>query len=273
MAIILLCDNGSSKPQATLQLRYLAAQLSQKLDKTIYPVSLQHANKIPTEDLDNIPAMTFRPFLQEMLNLGENEFIVLPMFFGHSKAISKFIPDVVEELISDGNNLSVKVADVIYPLPDGEQQLASILAEHINQNFYEDIDGVQKAVLVDHGSPSPKVTEVRKHIAQSITPMLTKNISLEQAVMERREGKDYDFNGDLLENWLTKQAEKGETAVIIALMFFLPGRHAGVNGDIDMISHSVLSKYPDFRIRMTPLICEHPEFLNILEDRLTAIEK
>jgi len=273
MAIILLCDNGSSKPQATLQLRNLAAQLSQKVDKSIYPVSLQHANKISADELDNTPAMTFTPFLQAMLERGENEFIVLPLFFGHSKAISKFIPDEVEKLKSNNNDLSVTVADVIYPLPDGEQQLTHILAEHINQNYFEDIDGTQKAVLVDHGSPSPKVTEVRQHIAQNIIPMLEQNISLEQAVMERREGADYDFNGDLLENWLTQQAEKGETAVIIALMFFLPGRHAGVNGDIDMIIYSVLKKYPDLKIRMTPLICDHPDFLNILEERLNAVTK
>jgi len=271
MAIILLCDNGSSKPQATLQLRYLTAQLSQKVGKTIYPVSLQHANKIPAEALDNIPAMTFTPFLLEMLKRGENEFIILPLFFGHSKAISKFIPDEVEKLKSNGNDLTVKIADVIYPLPNGEQQLTQILAEHINQNFFEDIEGTQKAVLVDHGSPIPKVTEVRKHIAQNIAPVLKQNISLEQAVMERRESTDYDFNGDLLEHWLTQQAENGEIAVIIALMFFLPGRHAGVNGDIDMIVHSVLSKYPNLKIRMTPLICEHPDFLNILEERLNAV--
>lgn len=273
MAIILLCDNGSSRPQSTLQLRYLAALLSQKIDITIYPVSLQHADKVPAEELDNIPAMTFTPFLEAMLERGENEFIVLPLFFGHSKAISKFIPDEIEKIKSAGNDLSVQVADVIYPLPAGEQQLARILADHINQNFFEDIEDTQKAVLVDHGSPNPKVTEVRTHIAQSILPVLDKNIALEQAVMERRDGAEYDFNGDLLETWLTLQAEKGETAVIIALMFFLPGKHAGVNGDIDMICHSVLSKYPDLKIRMTPLISEHPDFLNILEERLNAIVK
>ncbi len=271
MAIILLCDNGSSKPQATVQLRYLAARLSQKVNKTIYPVSLQHADKIPAEELDNIPAMTFTPFLQAMLERGEHEFIVLPLFFGNSKAVSKFIPDEVEKLKSTGSDLSVDVADIIYPLPEGEQRLPHILAEHINQNLFEDIEGTQKAVLVDHGSPSPNVTEVRKHIAENIKPLLDKHIQLEQAVMERREGSEYDFNGELLENWLTQQAENGETAVIIALMFFLPGKHAGVNGDIDMICHSVLSKYPDLRIRMTPLICEHPDFLNILETRLNTL--
>lgn len=271
MATILLCDNGSSKPQATLQLRYLATLLSQKVDKTIYPVSLQHADKIPAEDLDNIPAITFAPFLKAMLERGETEFIVLPLFFGQSKAISKFIPDEVEKVKSEGHVFTVKVADIIYPLPEGEPDLNRILADHINQNIFEDIEGTQKAVLVDHGSPSRKVTEVRKQIAQNLLPLLDNNISLEQAVMERREGSEYDFNGELLEDWLTQQAENGETAIIIALMFFLPGRHAGVNGDIDMICHSVLGKFPNLRIRMTPLISEHPDFLNILEARLSAL--
>jgi len=271
MATILLCDNGSTKPQATLQLRQLAAALSNQVNQTIYPVSLQHAHKIPVEDIDNIPAFVFKNFLEYMLKEGEREFIVLPLFFGHSKAISKFIPDEVEKLKAEFGDFKLTIADVVYPLPQGEDKLARILADHINQNEFEDVDDSQHAVLVDHGSPIPQVTNVRKHLAENIKPLLLNSITLDQAVMERREGKEYDFNGDLLENWLIQKAESGAEYIIIALMFFLPGRHAGVNGDIDMICHSVLSKYPNLRIRMTPLISENPDFINILESRLSNL--
>jgi len=53
--------------------------------------------------------------------------------------------------------------------------------------------------------------------------------------MERREGKQYDFNGPLLEQWLEQKVARGEKSAIVALMFFLPGRHAGDGGDIEQI--------------------------------------
>ncbi len=48
---IMLVDNGSAKPAATLMLRQLAERLSHKCGQQIHPVSLCHADRISSENL------------------------------------------------------------------------------------------------------------------------------------------------------------------------------------------------------------------------------
>lgn len=85
--------------------------------------------------------------------------------------------------------------------------------------------------------------------------------------MERREGKEYDFNGQLLQDWLTEQANRQSAGAVVAMMFFLPGRHAGAGGDIAEICQSVMDKHPGFKVVITPLISEHPDFVALLARR------
>jgi len=267
MPVYLLVDNGSRQPDATLYLRCLAAQLSEHTGSTIHPVSLQHADAIPAGELDGTPAQVFPEFLKTRLVQGEHEFVVVPLFFGLSRAITSFIPAEVAKLKSTHPELTVKVAPVSWPLPDGEPRLTQIVFEHIRQ-----AQGGTPAriVLVDHGSPSPKITEVRQGIARALLEQ--HGLEVDQAVMERREGKEYDFNGDLLATWLRHQAEQGVTEVIVAMLFFLPGRHAGPHGDVSEICDAVVSDYPQLNYTITPLIGEHPLLLEILKDRLEAGE-
>ena len=91
--------------------------------------------------------------------------------------------------------------------------------------------------------------------------------------MERREGKQYDFNGELLEACLNKKAQQGEPSAIVGLLFSLPGRHAGEGGDIEKICESVMGRYPNFKIGISPLVGEHPLLLEILADRLNSIQE
>ena len=98
MPVILLCDNGSTRANATLQLRYLTTELSKKSRHTIHPVSLQHADRISAEELEGIPAHVFHDFMTQQLSLDQREFILLPLFFGQSKALTSFIPDEVKRL-------------------------------------------------------------------------------------------------------------------------------------------------------------------------------
>ena len=69
MTAILICDNGSTKPAATLQLRHLAEKLGEKTGHHIYPVSLQHADKIAADKLNGTPASILGDFLKEKLSL------------------------------------------------------------------------------------------------------------------------------------------------------------------------------------------------------------
>lgn len=274
MTTILIADNGSSKPEATLQLRGLAQSLSEQVKRPIYPVSLQHADRIPSEQLNGQPASTFKDFMAQQLATGERKFVLLPLFFGASRAIASFVPEQVTLLKQQFPAFELTIAEVVYPLPQGERLLESIVLDHLLQTLNKSNEPVQHAVLVDHGSPIAKVTQVRKQIAAQLQSQLPSTVQLSQAVMERRAGKEYDFNGDLLEHWLTEKAESGVNEVAVVLLFFLAGRHAGASGDIADICLSVMEKYSHFHVSISPLIAEHRALIALLKQRLNkALEK
>lgn len=268
MSVILLVDNGSVRANATRQLREVSKTLSNKINQHVYPVSFKHANRIPASEIDNQPAQVFYDFMHDQLSTGERDFILLPLFFGNSKALTSYVPEQVRLLEDKFGHFNLTVKDVIFPLPGGEPLLTDIIFDHIINTAEQNQLPLDNVVLVDHGSPIPRVTAVRKKLAESVQQKLGNKILLNQAVMERREGKQYDFNGDLLEDWLSKLAASGEKSAIVALLFFLPGRHAGEGGDIVEICESVMDKFPGFKVSISPLISEHPQLLSILQSRL-----
>ena len=268
MSEILLVDNGSLRADATKQLRKLAQALSVEVGQIIHPVSLQHADKIPVALLEGREAQIFSSFMQEYLSQGKRHFIILPLFFGESRAIEYFIQDHLQSLQSPFNDLFFQIADVVCPLPEGEPLLVDILYDHIIATAYKHPFSLDNIILVDHGSPLPSVTAVRQHLAKAVQNKLPMQVKVEQAVMERRKGKEYLFNGELLKDCLIKKAKAGERTAIVSLLFFLAGRHAGTGGDIEEICRSVMSDYPDFNIVTCPLISEHKKLVSILFARL-----
>ena len=272
MPTIMLVDNGSVRANATLQLRSISEALSEYSGLIIHPVSLQHADKISAEELNQKPANIFSTFMSSQLTKGETDFIVLPLFFGPSKAISSAIPEQVQQLKQKFGDFNLHVADTIYPLPAAEIKLIELLASLTLDCTHTTEFKNPRCVLVDHGSPSPAVTKVREHITQALQATLP-DISIDQAVMERRSGKEYDFNGQLLEDWLKSQAEAGTNEIIVIQLFFLPGRHAGPGGDIEQICVKALTENPGTRIVATALVSEHPLILEILRDRLISVLK
>ena len=272
MPVYLVIDNGSKKPAATLHLREVAEKLSIVAGKTVHAVSLQHANAIEPHQLNNIPANTFYSFLQQQLKQGNREFVVIPLFFGLSRALTSFIPEQIGLLEEEFGAFSLKLADVIFPLPAGEDRLAKILHDNILATVNDKNSVKENIVLVDHGSPDAKITEVRKQVAIKLNSLLDDNVQVDQACMERRAGREYDFNGDVLENYLKEQAVKGNHSIIIAMLFFLPGRHAGECGDIQEICDNVISDYPELQVKITSLISEHDLMISIIHDRLLAAE-
>jgi len=266
MPVYLLVDNGSKQPEATLRLRQLAEALGRHTGRSVHPVSLQHADGIPAEALGGRPADTFTAFLEAQLQMGETDFVAVPLFFGESRALTSYIPDELGRLRQRWPGCRLSLAPVTYPLPAGDPRLAQIVHDHIQAARQPGA----KLVLVDHGSPSPAITEVRKGIARELQAQY--GLDLDQAVMERREGRQYDFNGELLEQWLRREAEQGTTEVLIAMLFFLPGRHAGPCGDVDEICRAVVRDHPQLRYTITPLVGEHPALLALLADRLLEAE-
>lgn len=271
MATVLLIDNGSMRAGATLLLRRVAEQLSSNSGMQIDPVSLQHANRIDSRDLDGMPANIFYDYLRAHLQVGERQFIALPLFFGLSRALTSFVPDKLAELNVEYGQFDFHLAETIYPLQHPEERLVQILRDNIFLTAEDHNLSMDHVVLVDHGSPVQRVTAVRESIAERLALQLGDSADLSQAVMERRPGIEYDFNGPLLEDWLMQLAGSGAGHAIVAMMFFLPGRHAGAGGDVELICERVMQVNPGFTVVISPLIGEHSKLTDILHDRLKTI--
>lgn len=271
-ATILLTDNGSSRPESTLSLRNLAERLGRESGMEIHPVSLQHADKTPAESLGGIPAETFLPFMERHLSLGERRYLVLPLFFGPSLALSSFIPAQVAKLTEQQGKFELQQCPALCPLPPGEPRLARILCDQLPSL---NATGCRRVILVDHGSPTPRVAAVRNYLATEMSRILGPDRELQEAVMERRAGSDYDFSGELLEQVLLRTAERdARTPVALSMLFLSPGRHAGSGGDIETICRQVGEHHPDWPILISGLIGEHEGVIQILHDRLrTGLER
>jgi sirohydrochlorin ferrochelatase len=267
--MIILLDNGSKRPEATRNLRRLASELSSRLGETVHPVSLLHSAAIDSSQLDGTPADTLEPFLLRQAEDGQRNFLIAPLFFGKSRALDAFIPEILKRLETQAGRLNVRLSDVLCPLPEGEPRLVEILADHVEEAITEhDLDGAD-VVVVDHGSPVPAVTAVRKWLANALDLGLEGKHRVCEAVMERRPGRDYDFNGKLLEQVLDDKAAVGQPAnVVLAMQFISPGRHAGPGGDIDDIARATMNRYPNLHVATSRLMGEHPLFLDILQDRI-----
>jgi len=269
--VILLVDNGSTRAAATLSLRRIAAGLAEACGRPVYPVSLQHADKIPADQLGGTPAEVFPTFLRAQLERGARDFVVVPLLFGRSRALTSFIPEQVALLAEEFGPFELRQSDVLVPMPGGEPLLADILADHVAQCSVGLGGQPDRVVVVDHGSPLPEVTAVRAEVTMALRERLADGIALGQAVMERRRGAEYDFNGQLLGDLLDScAAQHPQCAVVLAMMFISPGRHAGPGGDIEAICGEAMAKSPGLRVRISPLVGEHPLLLEILHARLRA---
>ncbi|WP_058557312.1 sirohydrochlorin chelatase [Thiohalocapsa sp. ML1] len=270
---MILLDNGSRRAAATLNLRRLAQHLSERLGTEVHPVSALHSSKIPPEQLGGEPAWTLEGYLDARAAAGERSFEILPLFFGPSRAIGDFIPEVAGRVAAAHGPIEVRIADVLCPLPAGEPRLADILADNVTAALG---DGAERSpthvLLVDHGSPLPAVTAVRHWLAERLTERLGAEVKVGEAVMERREGADYDFNGRLLAEVLADIGSAGEPrSVVLAMQFISPGRHAGAGGDIDDIAAAAAAAHLSLDVQSTRLIGEHPLFVDILADRAAEL--
>jgi sirohydrochlorin ferrochelatase len=159
-------------------------------------------------------------------------------------------------------------------LPKGEPRLVRILHDQLVKVLDREAPAKARVVLVDHGSPIPEVTAVRAWLAGALRGELGADTPLFEAVMERRAGSEYDFNGPLLEEVLERlAAEQPGAPIVLSMLFLSPGRHAGSGGDIEQICETVRQRHRGLRIRVTPLVAEHPVLVDILADRLAEASK
>lgn len=269
---IYLIDNGSLRPDATFALRCLAARLSERVGMEVEPVSLLHAHKVPASELGGTSGQIVSSRLARSLESGGRAFVFLPLFLGPSRAITDYLPELIEAGRQTAPDLKVVIADTLaggdVDAPD--IRLASILAGHVRQTMARAQFSNPKIALVDHGTPVAGVNRVRNAVARQLGGMLGAEVaSVVACSMERRAGAEYAFNEPLLENLDELAALRGGD-LIAALFFLLPGRHAGAGGDVAEICDGLIDRGAFNRIRTTPLLAEHPALLDVLEDRLHA---
>ncbi|WP_110667317.1 sirohydrochlorin chelatase [Salinicola halophilus] len=267
MRKILLVDNGSLRPAATLNLRRLAEALSQASGETVEAASLLHSFKIPPEELGGQKAVSVGPLAERYAAAGMTELLILPFFFGPSKALTGYLPERLAEVQAHYPQLSITVAP---PLVDTHLAPDLRLAQLLADNVRERITGQTrpKVVLVDHGSPIPEVTAVRNYLAGQLSALLADEAEcVTFASMERREGEAYRFNEPLLENLLASPA-LAESHVILSMLFLSPGRHAGEGGDIAEICTQAMAHTPGLNVDTTRLVGENDAIVEILATRL-----
>ena len=268
MPTILLVDNGSHRAQSTLSLRKLATAVTESSGHAVNAVSLLHSTRVDPAELGGVPAEIFEPYLKKMRQEGENSFVILPLFFGHSAAIYEYLPQRVLALRESWPELEVRVAPCMVDLTNPEDTyVAKVLATLVRKKAKE--KGLQQpaVTLVDHGTPRIAVNEVRNHLAAQLTVLLKGEVSaLEASSMERREGEEYAFNEPLLENLLGSEGFRKD--VILSMLFLSPGRHAGPSGDIAEICEAAEQQHPGLKTHMADLFATHEGIIPLLTHRL-----
>ena len=283
----LLVDNGSLVPAATLALRGLATKLALRLGHAVEPVSLLHSSGVDPKLLEGRPAEILVPALERHLAARQNDFIVVPLFFGPSQALTAYVPENVARLRARHPALNLRLASPLYAA--GDDRLARILADQVlveidawpraprqtrGPEFVEragPLPPETRVALVDHGSPVPEVTAVRDELAAQLAALLGARVAaVAPCSMERRPEPAYDFTAPLLADLL---ATPGWSAgrVIVALQFLQPGRHAGPEGHVAEICRRAEAAHPGLRTRMTGLVGAHPLLVEILADRWRSV--
>lgn len=266
---IYLIDNGSLRADATWALRDLAKSLSNRTGYDIQPVSLLHSNKVPAEELEGVPAKTFKTTLRRDLDAGHRSFICLPLFLGPSRAIVDYMPQLIEDARLSHPDMYVTIAD---PLCGGDVEspdprLAKMLVRQVRRCIERNRFQTPKVAVTDHGTPCRPVNVLRNRVAEQVRALLGTSVaSVLAASMERRDGEAYAFNEPLLENLARYGFEGG--SLVVSMFFLLPGRHAGAHGDVNQICDELVNAGTFTQIERTGLLGSDPQLLEILADRL-----
>jgi len=271
-------DNGSLEPAAILALRGLAEKLGARIGQLVEPISLLHSSAVPAEKIGGCAAEILEPGLDRRLDAGQNDFLIVPLFFGPSGALTDYLPKRLAHLRTKHPALRVKMAAPLFQSSD--DRLARILADQVRAMLKggtrppAGFEARPKAALhphrvalVDHGSPARAVNDVRNELACQLARQLGPDYTVAPSSMERREGAAYDFCEPLLAG-LLRQPGWNSGDVLVAMQFLLPGRHAGPHGDIAQICREAeAASRGALHTKITGLVAEHPLLVDVLVDR------
>ncbi len=264
--VCVLVDNGSLKPEPTLHLRGLASDLEDELSVPVHPVSLLHSSKVDSSLLGGSAAELLEPVLHKLLGEGNRQIVVLPQFFGPSRALTEYVPARIVQLKEGYPDACILQAGCLFSKKDDSGLLlAGVLRDRILEVSKQNDLKLPRVLMVDHGTPRIEVNHVRCSIVGHLRELMSHTISsVEDCSMERPGGSEYDFNEPLLESLLGKSVP-GEPTVV-ALLFFSGGRHAGKGGDIEG-----MCKSSGCRVWMTRPIGQHPDIVKILARRFHEV--
>jgi len=266
---VLLVDNGSLEPAATLSLRGLAERLGAVIERVVLPVSLLHSSAIAPERLDGRAAEILEPALRGLAAAGVGEVVVVPLFLGPSGALTDYLPERVRHLRKTWPGLRVRVAPCLVDAARPQDtRVAAMLAERVRESAKSAGFTRPAVAVVDHGSPQRSVNAVRELVTEQVRVLLGGWARMVAACsMERRTGAEYDFNEPLLERLLdAPEFAMGE--VVVAQLFLQPGRHAGPGGDVEKICAAAMKKNPGTKIAITEPLASHPGLVEVLKERV-----
>ncbi|MFZ9746424.1 MAG: sirohydrochlorin chelatase [Opitutaceae bacterium] len=239
---MLLVDNGSLEPAATLNLRRIAAALAAAAGRPVEPISWKHSDRIPAERLAGRAAVTLGAFIREQFARGQRAFHLLPFFISPQGAIGSALRRDLEQL-------QAELGPFTFTFGPGLAELgviARIVAARVRETALAAGLVSPPVVLVDHGGPSPASAALRDQLGREVADGLTPDFP--PPVVASMEGD----HPPLLAEVLAQPAHAGRD-VIVALLFLSPGRHAGPGGDIAEICAASPA-----RTHCTGLIGTHP---------------
>ena len=269
----LLVDNGSVRPEAVLSLRHLAVRLASESGIFVRPVSALHADRVDVAHLHHRPAEILSQVLERYPRENCLSYTIVPLFFGPSRVLTHSIPRTIAECRHRFPKIRIRLAPpLVSPHDDSAQVVAQMLMERVSDAPIGKFRASAPVILLDHGTPVRAVNHIRDDLARRMGGILGHGTSaVLPASMERRRGWKYRFNEPLVEDLLSSgRFQRG--VVILSLLFFFPGRHAGPGGDIEQICDRVRGRYPKLRILQTATLGNHPTLTRILARRLIETE-
>ena len=317
--VVVLVDNGSVRAGATLALRNLARRLARRLRQQqpsrqweVVPTSARHSNRVPAAALGARPAELLDDALQRLAAAASarpaapTDIVVAPLFIGPGATASKFVPDAAKRAAAacsppgEPTATRVLLAPALAAAEGGVAAVARMVVGNLGAacpglgpGGGGGDDGARPAVLVlDHGSPTPAVAQLRDDVAAEAARQLAERCPalkaataaaaagggaaiVRPASMERRPGPEYAFADPLLEDALAELARDGSRgAIALGMLFLLPGKHAGAGGDVADIVAQAEASHPALRgrIRVSPLLHESPALVDLLAVRVAQAE-
>jgi sirohydrochlorin ferrochelatase len=246
--IVALIDNGSLEPAAHLNLRAVAAALSERSGVKVHAVSWKHSDRVAATALGGTPAWTVRAFVRDMVALGQRDFVFIPFFISPQGAIGSALHSDLEAAQREWGEFNLRFTAGLAQ----RGIIPTIVAERVRATIALRVLTKPNVIVVDHGGPSSASAALRDQLAHDVGLTLAREVGM--LVAASMEGA----HPPLLSAQL--QAPRfAQRDVVVAPLFLSPGRHAGPGGDVARICQT-----SGARCHVTELVGTHPLVVDAL---------